>query len=315
MAYLFAIPSAPFPQYTRPTGAADPMPPFRLLRSLLAALGLACATALFAQTPDPVEAPAPAPRRAPFIIPPDINGHRTIFPGPLLSESRPLSVAVYEGHGSAEGGIANVSNALRDFAEVKVTRLAPEDIVAETLSRFDIVAFTGGYSVNQAKSLGEAGKDAVRRYVAEGGRYLGICAGAYLAVVGEEWSLGLLNARLAPGNRWRGQTFLDLQLTPEGRSALAPVEDVFKVRYNNGPVIRPLNRPDMPPFVVLATFRSEIVRAGGQPGVMLDSPAIVMAPYGRGRVLAISPHPENTPGVENLIPLALRALVRPDPAP
>ncbi len=287
----------------------------RPLLLLALVFGLVGATSLPAQSAAPAEpaAPAasPAPRRAPFVIPPDINGHRTIFPGPLLAETRPLRVGVYEGHGSAEGGIVNVSNTLRDFREIKVTRLAPEDIVPETLALFDVVAFTGGYSVNQARSLGEPGKDAIRRYVAEGGRYLGICAGAYLAVVGEEWSLGLLNARLAPGNRWRGQAFVDMQLTEEGRSALAPVEDVFKVRYNNGPVIRALNRPDLPPFTVLATFRSEIVRPGGQPGVMLDSPAIVMAPYGRGRVLTISPHPENTPGVENLIPLAIQALLRP----
>jgi hypothetical protein len=291
-------------------------PPLDFFRRLLLALSLCAAPAAHAQTPTPAPSAETAaedrPARKPFVIPPDINGHRTVFAPPDRSRLRSLHLGVFEGKGSAEGGIVNVSRALRDFPDLQITRLGPDDILRENLSRFDIIAFTGGYSVNQANSLGDTGKDAIRRYVADGGRYLGICAGAYLAVVGEEWSLGLLNARLAPGNRWRGQTFLDLQLSPEGREALAPVADVFKVRYNNGPVIRPLNRPDLPPYLVLASFRTEIVRQGGRPGVMLDSPAIVIAPYGRGRVLAISPHPENTPGVENLIPLSLLALTRPD---
>ena len=290
----------------------------RLVHTIAVGLALACAVSGRAQTAPAADAEATSesrPARRPFVIPPDVNGLRTIFPAPEPGRLRALRIGIFEGKGSAEGGIVNVSNALRDLPDLEIVRLDPEAIVREDLSRFDVLAFTGGYSVNQAKSLGEAGKQAVRRYVAEGGRYLGICAGAYLAVVGEEWSLGLLNARLAPGNRWRGQTFLDLELSPEGRETLAPVDGVFKVRYNNGPVIRPLLRPDLPPYVVLARFRGEIVREGGQPGVMLDSPAIVMAPYGRGRVLAISPHPENTPGVQNLIPLAVLALVQPEPAP
>ena len=276
------------------------MPRFRILLLLIAALALG--NACVAET---------SPARRPFVIPTDINGYRTLFPAPSSdSASRPLLIGIFEGEGSAESGITNVIASLRALPAAQIIRLDPESILRENLSRFDVLAFTGGYSVRQAKSLGPAGKDAVRRYVAEGGRYFGICAGAYLAVVGEEWSLGLLNARLAPGNRWRGQTFLDIELTPEGRAALAPVDVVFKIRYNNGPVIRPLGRPDLPPYVVLASFRGEIVRKDGQPGIMMGTPAIVMAPYGRGRVLTISPHAENTPGIENLIPLAIIELTR-----
>ena len=38
---------------------------------------------------------------------------------------------------------------------------------------------------------------------------------------------------------------------------------------------------------------------------------VVRAPFGKGRVLTISPHSEDTPGLENFVPLALAWLGAP----
>lgn len=240
-------------------------------------------------------------------IPPDINGFRTLFEP--LPGARPLRVAIYEGRGSPEGGILNVGGRLEQIPGTTIERLSAEQVGSKDLSGYDLLVFSGGLSTRQAAAIGEAGKDNVRRYVAAGGHYLGVCAGAYLALVGEEWSIGLVNARLVPGNRWRGNGFMDLELSPEGREVIGPVEDTFKCRYNNGPVIQPLNRPDLPSYTVLAWFRSEVSRNGSRPGLMVNSPAIIASAYGQGRVLLISPHPENTPGLEHLVPNAVQSLI------
>jgi hypothetical protein len=42
---------------------------------------------------------------------------------------------------------------------------------------------------------------------------------------------------------------------------------------------------------------------------MVDSPAAVVAPFGKGRVLIFSPHPENTPGLDHVIPRAVAHLM------
>jgi hypothetical protein len=39
---------------------------------------------------------------------------------------------------------------------------------------------------------------------------------------------------------------------------------------------------------------------------MLDSPAIFAAPYFKGRVVCVSPHPEQTTGLGDFIPRALQ---------
>ena len=50
------------------------------------------------------------------------------------------------------------------------------------LGGYDVVVFPGGSSAYQAQVLGKSGRDAVRSFVASGGGFVGICAGAFLAL-------------------------------------------------------------------------------------------------------------------------------------
>jgi glutamine amidotransferase-like uncharacterized protein len=55
------------------------------------------------------------------------------------------------------------------------------------LKCYDALVFPGGYSYFQQLSAGHRGLDAVRKYVEEGGRYFGICAGGFLASKDVHW--------------------------------------------------------------------------------------------------------------------------------
>jgi hypothetical protein len=57
-----------------------------------------------------------------------------------------------------------------------------------------------------------------------------------------------------------------------------------------------------PAYRPLSLFRSEIAENGSPKGVMVNSPAQAVGTFGKGRVFISSPHPENTPGLEHLIP-------------
>ena len=76
-----------------------------------------------------------------------------------------------------------------------------------------------------------------------------------------------------------------------------PVE----LRYANGPILSPALREDLPAYVTLAVFRTEISRYEPQKGTMTGTPAIVASEFGKGRVIVISPHPEATAGLESLV--------------
>jgi glutamine amidotransferase-like uncharacterized protein len=236
-------------------------------------------------------------------VPQDINGNRTIFEAP--GRTRPLTVAVYDDDGSGDGGVHNVSNRLLQIPGTQITTLTAEEVGTIDLKKFDLLVFTGGLHRKQSATLGEAGQDAVREYVLGGGRYMGVCAGAYLAMTGPK-RLGMMNAK--PVFPKRGKGYLDVQLSDAGRKMIANVDEVFKCRYANGPVVEPADRKDLPAYTVLAYFRSDTKLENSSSGKMIDSPAIIASSYGKGRVLTISPHPENTPGLEGLIPRAVLAL-------
>jgi len=220
-------------------------------------------------------------------------------------EVRALKIAIYEGPGAGETGVATVSARAQQLPGAKVTRVKAEEMGTRDLSEFDVVIFSGGSGSGQAKAIGEAGRNNVRQFIERGGGYLGICAGAYLACAGFDWGLGILNARTV-SNKWqRGRAMVQMQLTEEGRGLFGEVPEAFTIRYANGPIIQPLGRADLPSYRVAARFRSEVANNGTPVGVMVNSPAAVYAPFGKGRVLTISPHSEDTPGLENFVPRAL----------
>ena len=274
---------------------------------------IACLTALMivlgagfvaAQQPtSPAQPKATATAAPKFVVPPDVNGMQTVIAPP--EHRRPIKVGIYRGPGAPAKGVESIRNVMKPFPEATVVILSGKQIAATELSAYDVLVFPGGSGSGQSKGIGDAGLKNVRAFVHNGGGYVGICAGAYLACSSFSWSLGILNAGTVPGNWRRGQAILELQMTEAGKPLLGDVRDVFKVRYHNGPILKPWTREDLPPYTPLALFHTEVANNGAPVGVQLQSPAQAIASYGKGRVFVSSPHPESTPGLENLIPRAI----------
>ena len=224
----------------------------------------------------------------------------------LVAADRPvIKVAVYDDKGATGKGIPSVEAILGQTADIKLTRLKGADIANGGLQGYDLVMFTGGSGSAEAAGLGEKGREEVRDFVRHGGGYVGICAGAYLACSGFEWGLGVLNAKTV-SPKWRrgqGEVKIDGQAFGEKLADRA-------IRYANGPIIKADVRKDLPDFEVLVTFRSELALNDTPVGVMVNSPAMVRANYGLGRVFTSSPHPEQTAGWEPLVEKAVRWTAR-----
>lgn len=238
-----------------------------------------------------------------FVITPDINGLKTIIPPPQTP--KPVKVGIFDGKGAPDDGINNVINVLKSLPQAEVTRIPGEQMGTIDLKQFNVVVFSGGSGSQQSKSIGETGLKNVREFVRDGGGYCGICAGAYLACSNFSWGLGILNASTKSSKWARGRGFMDVELTVDGKPLLGDVNGTFKVRYANGPIIKPGDRADIPAYKPLSLFRSEIAENGTPVGIMVNSPAQAISTFGKGRVFISSPHPENTPGLEHLIPRAI----------
>ena len=212
-----------------------------------------------------------------------------------------LGVAVYEGAGAAGKGVPRVLALLGSATNVSVTRVSPKDIQAGVLKRFQVVVFTGGSGSGQARALEHAGCKEVKEFVQQGGGYVGICAGSYLACSGFSWGLGLINAKTLSPLWKRGTATVKIELTDRGREILGPLQGELDCLYYQGPIVGPAGVAGLPEYEPLAFFRSEVAKNNTPKGIMVNSPAIFASRFGKGRVLCFSPHPEQTKGLESFV--------------
>ncbi|MGV3658841.1 MAG: BPL-N domain-containing protein [Prosthecobacter sp.] len=232
------------------------------------------------------------------------------LPTPSLPVTRApgitIRVALYDDSGSAGKGIPMVSEQLAKCKDIEVTKLNREGIRAG-LNGYDVVIFTGGSSARQANTIGLVGREQVRRFVAAGGGYVGICAGAYLACDGFSWGIKVLDAR-TPSPKWeRGIAELKIETIEEGQKLMGLPKETL-VKYHNGPLLVPAGNSSIPDFKPLTYFRTEVAKNGSTPGIMINSPAIARGKFGAGCVLACSPHPEQSVGLEGWIENAVRTV-------
>jgi hypothetical protein len=213
------------------------------------------------------------------------------------------AIAIYYGPGAFGGGPLALRRTLREEEErYSVRIIGPEEVRNGSLEQFDLVIFPGGSGSRQAAGIGDEGQEAVRDYVRDGGGYIGICGGCYLACENFSWSLGILDAKTKSSKWRRGKKMLELAFSESGRELLEPANEVELVKYQNGPVMAPAESPTIPDFVTFATFQTEVADNDTPEGIQVDSPAILGGSFGRGRVVGISPHPEQTENLTHFVP-------------
>lgn len=210
-----------------------------------------------------------------------------------------IRVAIYS-HSteSSEGsGPTNLERFLVADNGFESVVVSPSEIRDGILKDFDVLIMPGGSGSLQAKKLEEAGCKVVKDFVRDGGGYVGICAGAYLASAQYSWSLGIVNAKVWDRSHWaRGTGPVSLSLSSTGCDLLKSDKDKLECYYGQGPLLVPHNDPELPGYEVLATYETEIAKKGAPVGAMVGTHAIIRTMYDEGRVICFSPHPEKSGG-------------------
>jgi len=220
--------------------------------------------------------------------------------------ARPIRVAIYDDTGGSVKGPPNLERCLSAAEGFKTERVTAADIRGGALDRFDVVIHPGGSGSKQAAALEASGCHAVRQFVEQGGGFVGICAGSYLASAHYPWSLGLIDARVVDREHWaRGTGDVQILLTPAAREIFAAAEEEVTIYYGQGPLLAPAGRDDIPDYQLLASYETEIAEKGAPHGVMQGTTAIARGTFGNGRVFCFSPHPEKTPELDPYVRAAV----------
>jgi putative intracellular protease/amidase len=226
----------------------------------------------------------------------------------------PVRVALYLAPGVGMDAHVATLAAFRAARNVVPTVVSPEQVRSGGLAGQHVVVFTGGRGGVQGEALGEDGRRIVREFVAGGGGYIGVCAGAYLALQGpdEFHKLAIVAGRNLSGDAWqRGVITAEVQEVGGER--------VLRLFYANGPVVEAIPHPVLPRYMPLALFRSDayLPAHGTRSGEMPGTPAILAAAYGRGRIILFSPNPvlanEGEAAVPELMLQAVRWVSTPGP--
>jgi hypothetical protein len=228
----------------------------------------------------------------------------TTLPTRVL-DANAIRVGIYNGTGGRPlgNGEGNVARCLADGGQFDFRLITAEQIREGVLDEVDVLVQSGcGNGGGQAKALEAGGREAIRKFVAGGGGYVGICAGAYLATSEYPWSLHILNAKLVDRAHWaRGKGEVTVSFNDRGQSLLNVSDGALSMRFAQGPLLMPAAKAGLPPYESLAKFDGEITDNGAPADQMRGATAAASAPFDQGRVICLSPHPEATAGYEGIL--------------
>lgn len=181
--------------------------------------------------------------------------------------------------------------------------------VEEKLSSYDLLILPGGSGKEICYGLGDHGKSTVRKYLENGGKMLGVCAGAYATTHQMKTYLGVSPLVSADcDHTHRGECVLNISFSKKGRELFGTEEKNVPIIYHNGPIVAESSINKCSELEILATFNEELMIPGGR-NVMKGSPAAWKNKYGNGFVYAISPHIERTEGKEYLMANFIRSIL------
>ena len=201
----------------------------------------------------------------------------------------PSRIAVYGGTGTCDGCAEDIRDELRNAGYV-VEILNQENVTLENLKKFDLYIQPGGDDVGAVKNAlrqsgatGIHGLEALQKYVEDGGNFLGICLGGFLADSTLEddhtENLHLIAAAAKPHSKNPKARLENINWSGVDHN----LDGKMKIYFQDGPEFRTLSpEPKQGHPVVLAIYNSN------------ESVAAIMNTYGAGHAMALGVHPEAT---------------------
>jgi glutamine amidotransferase-like uncharacterized protein len=238
----------------------------------------------------------------------------------------PVRLALFDvdaGTGKPREGQQELKAILEAQSTIACQTVSGLDVQQGILKQFDVVLFPGGYAPTQYAVLDDDGRAAVKQFVRDGGGYVGICAGAFLASSKYGAGLDLIdvtplgrrdeNGKMIPSSGPHGSGKVKMELTGAGQKLFGGPAGEFEAMFSGGPVLSPAGT-DLSAYVALGMIRGQATTYESQQGDMVDTPAIVAGRFGEGHVIVFSPHLEFSEGFESLVRRGILAARRFPPA-
>ena len=243
---------------------------------------------------------------------PEFSALVASLPNCSASRRDRIKAGLYCGLGSRGGYNVYWGKILEDSPDVDLTYLDGEDLRNGKLDGLDILVMPGGSGFDQYDSMQEEGAEAVRRFIRNGGKFFGTCAG--LAVLlNERKRIALLPFKRIDGHYLRGGGILDVEFNAKWMQELALPRANWQISFHDGPVVVPAENVTDVHAETMAVGLNAIDEHGKMPAdrrdSMIGTPAFIYATCGKGEIIACSCHPEGKAATRELIAAAFGRLL------
>ena len=239
-------------------------------------------------------------------------------PPPLPAKvANPLRAGLYHDKSGGNGPIAEM---LAISPEYELVILSAADYGNGGLDGIDLLVQPGGSCMGQYNAMGTNGVVALRNFILGGGRYYGVCAGAFMGTQltrTKKPRLGLVPFRDDAPAHYRGGGPIKIELTKEGQEVFEGSAKHRVVGYFGGPVLIPGDPVENTDVKVLATYVGRTINNASMKPVepMNGKAAFVGGTVGRGRVFLSCPHPEFTECTYDMVRSGIKYLTGVAPSP
>lgn len=224
----------------------------------------------------------------------------------LVASAGPVRTAVFAGNGPRGRGCVEWFRLVAASPELELKLVDAEMIRQGALREADVLVVPGGASVVEKRDLGPKGAAQIKAFIRQGGGYVGTCAGCCLLLdeqMDSDRGIGVIPYHRI-GNK--GGFMIPISVGAAGARAMGIREGTYPVWYHAGPILVPsTNVIDGACFEPWATYASDF-DCPKSDLKMFGKIAMVGGTYGKGRVFAITCHPEANAFTLDLVKGAFR---------
>ena len=230
---------------------------------------------------------------------------------------KPIRVGIFQNENNSNIIIARMLALAPEF-ELKL--LSPEEYANGALNGLDLVIQPGGGCTSQYKALGEKGAEALKNFVRTGGKYYGVCAGAFLALQQSREGyprLGLVPFKGDDPAHYRGKAPIKVALTEEGKKVFEGSDAERNVIYAGGPAAIPAESVEDTDVVVLGKYFGRTISVTNPDPVepMTGKAAFLGGRVSKGKVFLSCPHPEFEEAAHDMVRSGIKYLTGVAPSP
>ena len=217
---------------------------------------------------------------------------------PAPAVKKKLRVGLFVDNGASGNGLFHLASLIAHSPQAELVTLMGSDIRAGKLKDLDVLVMPGGGSRKQCNAIGNDHLDKVRDFLANGGGYVGTCAGMFNVL---ECRMKLLpfDRHLNAGGT---TAYVYVEINQDAAKILDLQPGIRKVRYSGGPVSYALtNSKSKGKGISLGVYKSSVSNRKEHEGKFIGSPAWIYGTYGKGKVIATSFHPEYTESTHDMM--------------